>query len=139
MENQSIIWDEYEIAQFRAKEFLDSEEAKNEEEALEMALSDGDMIQWEFEDFKEQFSQILKDISPEGLFYVEGKNMGWRRLSGHAEISANSAKNFIERAFPKTAEWTLRGVYLSSKKVLEYSLFHHDAPTGEFYTVKANE
>ncbi len=76
MENQSITWDEYEIAHFRAKEFLDSEEAKNEEEALEMALSDGDIIQWEFEDFKEQFSQILKDISPEGLFYVEGKKYG---------------------------------------------------------------
>lgn len=134
----TITWDEIEIANASAAEFLAAEIAETEDEAFSMAISDYEVIEWEFEDFKEQLKTILGDISPEGLFYVKGRNMGWRRLSGHAEIKADSAESYIEKAFPKTSEWTFRGVYTPSKKSLDYTLYHHDAPTGEFYTVIAN-
>lgn len=137
MENMQITWDETEIAQFRAREFLDSEIASSEEEAFEMAICDSDWMEWEFEDFKEQFKSILDDISPEGSFYVEGKNMGWRHLSGHAEVQALSVESYIEQTFPKTTDWTFQGSYNAGKKVLEYRLYHHDAPTGEIYTVRS--
>jgi hypothetical protein len=138
MQNQTITWDENEIAQGRAREFLDAKIAETENEAFEMAITDSDWMEWEFEDFKDQLKSILDDISPEGRFYVEGRNMGWRRLSGHAEIEASSAENYMEKAFPKTSEWTFQGSYDAAKKALEYRLYHHDSPTGEIYSVYAS-
>ena len=135
---QTLTWDETEIANARAAEFLAAEIAETEEEAFSMAISDMDVMQWEFDDFKEQLKAILDDISPEGFFYVEGRNMGWRHLSGNADIKADSAEGYIEKAFPKTSEWTFRGTYDPQKKALDYTLYHHDAPTGEFYTVIAH-
>lgn len=135
---QTITWDEIEIANARAAEFLAAEIAETEDEAFSMAISDTQVMEWEFDDFKEQLKAILDDISPEGFFYVEGRNMGWRHLSGHAVIKADNADSFIQKAFPKTSEWTFRGTYDPVKKALDYTLYHHDAPTGEFYTVTAH-
>ena len=134
----TITWDEIEIANARAAEFLAAEIAETEDEAFSMAISDTQVMEWEFDDFKEQLKAILDDISPEGFFYVEGRNMGWRHLSGHAVIKADNADSFIEKAFPKTSECTFRGTYDPVKKTLDYTLYHHDAPTGEFYTVTAH-
>lgn len=135
---QTITWDEIEIVNARAAEFLAAEIAETEDEAFSMAISDTQVMEWEFEGFKEHLKAILDDLSPEGFFYVEGRNMGWRHLSGHAKIKADSAENYIEKAFPKTSEWTFRGTYDPKNKSLDYTLYHHDVPTGEFYTVIAH-
>lgn len=63
--------------------------------------------------------------------------MGWRRRAGSLVLSAPSAQQLIAGAFPRTSEWTLRGSYDPATRTLTYTLFHHDAPTGEFYTVRA--
>lgn len=63
--------------------------------------------------------------------------MGWRKLSGYLDISADNASEFIEKAFPKTSQWSFKGKYSEKERILEYSLFHHDAPTGESYIVTA--
>jgi hypothetical protein len=70
---------------------------------------------------------------------VEGRNMGWRHLSGYLGISAKDASSFISKAFPKTSEWSLRGSFDETRKILTFTLSHHDAPTGEFYTVTAGK
>ena len=136
IQNQKIIWDETEIAQNKAKDLLATGVASNEDEAFDLAICDYDLMEWEFEDFKEQLKVILNDISPNGSFYVEGRNMGWRHLSGHIKIQIDTAESYIEKTFPKTSEWTLRGQYDPKIKKLKYTLSHHDAPTGEFYTVQ---
>jgi hypothetical protein len=92
-----------------------------------------------FEDFLENFDDILSAISKEGRFYIAGRNMGWRKRSGHLTLTASNATQFIAGAFPQTAEWTFRGAYDPASLTLEYTLFHHDAPTGEFYTVRASD
>lgn len=135
-QNQKIIWDETEIAQNKAKDLLETGTASNEEDAFNMAICDYDLMEWEFEDFKEHLKAILDDISPDGSFYIEGRNMGWRHLSAHVKIQADSAEDYIEKTFPKTSEWSLRGEYDPKIKKLEYTLSHHDAPTGEFYSVQ---
>lgn len=94
-----------------------------------------DLTQIAFENFLEEFSFILQQISPAGFFCVEGRNMGWRHLSGHLDVTAGEATEFIRKAFPATSEWTLRGSFDVARKILEFSLYHHDAPTGEFYKV----
>ena len=53
-------------------------------------------------------------------------------------ISTSHAESYIEKAFPKTSEWTFCGTYGPEIKALDYTLYHHDAPTGEFYTVTAH-
>ena len=103
------------------------------------SLYDGDHddLDIAFEDFLENFDAILSAQSKDGRFYIEGRDMGWRRLSGSATLSASNAREFIAAAFPRTSEWALRGSYEPSKGMLCYSLYHHDAPTGEFFTVRA--
>ncbi|HRK98743.1 MAG TPA: hypothetical protein PLE43_09765 [Alphaproteobacteria bacterium] len=94
-----------------------------------------DLIQIAFKNFLGEFGYILQQISPAGFFFVEGRNMGWRHLSGHLNVTAGDACEFIRKAFPSTSEWTLRGSFDVKRKILEFSLYHHDSPTGEFYLV----
>jgi len=94
-----------------------------------------DATQIAFENFLEEFSSILQQISPAGFFFVEGRNMGWRHLSGHLYVDACDADEFIRKTFPHTSEWTLRGSFDVERKILEFSLYHHDSPTGEPYKV----
>lgn len=133
----SLLWDECAFLDSRAQDFLESGIAETESEAFEMASLDHEFLGFEFEDFLESFTGILHRISPKGRFFVTGENMGWRHLSGTAIIEAQDASRFIARAFPKTSEWTLRGHFDRKRRILTYTLSHHDAPTGEFYTVRA--
>lgn len=135
MPTQHITWDESEVVQSRADALLAEQTAKNDKEALIMAWADTDAMQWAYEDFKDSFFAILQAISPEGKFLVEGRNLGWRQTSGHAFLQAKNAEDFIERVFPKTSEWTLRGCFEQQKRVFTFTLYHHDAPTGEYYRV----
>lgn len=133
----SLLWDECAFLDSRAQDFLESGIAEMESEAFEMASLDHEFLGFEFEDFLESFTGSLHRISPKGRFFVTGENMGWRHLSGTAIIEAQDAGSFIARAFPKTSEWTLRGHFDRKHRILTYTLSHHDAPTGEFYTVRA--
>jgi len=96
-------------------------------------------MEWEFEDFKDRLADILKEISSQGRYFVKGRNMDWRHISGFAHIEAQSAEVFLEKALPRTSEWRLTGYYDAEKKVLEYLLFYHDAPGGESYSVEASQ
>ena len=131
----TLTWDENEIAQTKAKDYLESGIAKTDKEAFEMSISDSELMEFEYDDFLEDFTAILQHISKDGLFYMEGRNMGWRHLSGHHGLAASNARDFIARSFPRTSEWTLRGEYDRRCRVFSFTLSHHDAPTGELYSV----
>ena len=133
----ALVWDEHEIIKEQARYLLEEGEATDEKDAFEMACCDSDHISFEYDDFLEGFSAILKKLSKKGRFHVEGRNMGWRHLSGELELDADDAHRFIDRTFPRTSEWTLQGEFDPALKCLTYRLYHHDAPTGEHYTVTA--
>ncbi len=133
----ALVWDEHEIIKEQARYLLEEGEATDEKDAFEMACCDSDHISFEYDDFLEGFSAILKKLSKKGRFHVEGRNMGWRHLSGDLELDADDAQRFIDRTFPRTSEWTLQGEFDPVLKCLTYKLYHHDAPTGEHYTVTA--
>lgn len=132
-----LVWDEHETIKAQARYFLEEGEATDEKDAFEMACCDNDHLCFEYDDFLEDFSAILKKLSPKGRFHIEGRNMGWRHLSGELDLDAEDAQGFIARAFPHTNQWTLQGEYDPALKCLTYRLYHHDAPTGEYYTVSA--
>lgn len=133
----SLIWDECDLIDSKAQDLLRAGVAETEDETREMVINDHEFLEWEFDDFLENFGTILRRISSKGQYFIEGKNMGWRHLSGWVIVEAEDARNFIAKAFPKTSEWTLRGHFDRKRKILTYTLSHHDAPTGEYYTVKA--
>ena len=134
---ESLIWSEFDCIAARATEYLENKDANTEKEAFEMACQDTKSLSLEYDEFLCQFDSILHKISESGFFFVEGRNIGWRHLSGHLGVSASDARSFISKAFPKTSEWTLRGSFDVNRKILEFFLHHHDAPTGEFYIVSA--
>ena len=136
--NFNLLWDEAAIINAKAKDLLESGDAENESEAFEIALLDYDLIEWEFDDFLEEFERILRRISYKGRYFVAGENMGWRHLSGTAIVEASDVRAFISKTFPQTSEWTLRGQFDCKCRILTYTLSHHDAPTGERYTVRAH-
>lgn len=133
---KTLVWDEHEITQSKMREYLESGIAATETEAHDLAANDHELLEFEYEDFLEAFGDILAHISKDGLYFVEGRNMGWRHLSGHLGLSAADARAYISRAFPSTSEWTLKGTYDRRRRVLTYTLWHHDAPTGEYYTLR---
>lgn len=133
---QSLVWSEFDCIEARSAEYLENKEASTKQEAFEMACQDSDSLSFEYEDFLSEFDSILHKISASGFFFVEGRNMGWRHLSGYLGVSAMDARSFICKAFPKTSEWSLRGSFDEVQKILTFTLSHHDAPTGEFYTVR---
>lgn len=132
-----LVWSEFDCIAARATEYLENRDANTEKEAFEMACQDIEILSIEYDEFLCQFDSILHKISEPGFFFVEGRNIGWRHLSGHLKVTARSATEFISKAFPKTSEWTLRGSFDVKRKILEFFLHHHDAPTGEFYIVSA--
>ena len=133
---QSLVWSEFDCIEARAAEYLENSQASSEKDAFEMACLDSDSLSFEYDDFLSEFDSILHKISESGFFFVEGRNMGWRHLSGYLGVSAGDARSFISKAFPKTSEWSLRGSFDEVQKILTFTLSHHDAPTGEFYTVR---
>ncbi len=137
MSTISLLWDETELVEQRASELQETGgHACAQQDAFDMALADADLLAIAFEDFQDEFSAVLRALSPQGHFHIEGRYMGWRRLSGFLDLQADDACTFMRRAFPKTCEWTLRGIFYPEQNRLEYTLTHHDAPTGEFYTVR---
>lgn len=136
----NLSWDEYELAKQRAEDILANGDAENEADAQAQAYEDLDWWDSVFEEFLNDFWEILRDISPECHFYVEGHNMGWRHLSGHAaDIKADNAREYIAKTFPKTSEWRFQGSYDPDTRCLYYRIGHHDAPTGESYEVTASK
>ena len=117
-EKINLMWDE--------SDYLDETDDKDDL---------ADLIQIAFKNFLEDFNFILQQISPAGFFFVDGRNMGWRQLSGHLDVTARDSCEFIRKTFPATSEWTLCGSFDVKRKILEFSLYHHDSPAGEFYTV----
>lgn len=132
---KTLVWDEHAITQAKMRDYIESGIAATEDEAFALAAHDDELLEFEYDDFLEDFDAILRHICKDGLYYVEGRNMGWRHLSGHLGLAAGSAHDFIARAFPRASMWTLRGEYDRRRKTLFFTLWHHDAPTGEGYTV----
>ena len=77
----------------------------------------------------EEFTQhIGKDV------YVEGRNMGWRNLSGEKTFTINKTIDMFHEIVPEcdltyTMEKVKEGEY-------EVRIAHHDSPMGEYYNLK---
>ncbi len=129
-------WDTCEIAHARAVILKEDNPSLSDKEAFEQACLDDDIFQMEWDWLLEDVETILREISPHGSFRAEGLNMGWRRRSGWKEFRARDAQEFLRELLPDTdCTFTIE----RAGQTLHIANYHHDAPTGEFYTVMAHD
>ena len=127
-------WDTCAIAMDRALILRQDDPALSDEEAFSQACLDADIMQMEWDWLLEDLTAVLSELSPEGWFHAEGRNMGWRRLSGHKTFRAPDGQTFLDELLPRAeCSFTIE----REGRTLHIQNFHHDAPTGEFYTVTA--
>lgn len=75
-----------------------------------------------------------------GGYRIDGRNMGWRRLSGVCELAGPvGASDLIYKLCGSVNEYTQQWVVEPvAGGRFECKQFHHDAPLGESYTVSVN-
>jgi hypothetical protein len=88
---------------------------------------------WLMEDFLDDFRMDMHQMNPNGSWHAEGINIGWRKLSGYKDFSTTDAEELIQYIAPKTQSY--RGQCRVYDYHIELTLYHHDAPTGESYTI----
>lgn len=85
----------------------------------------------ELESLWEQFKAAVP--SETGYYTISGSNMGWRHLSGQ-RIVEEDVENLYEQ-ISVNSEWSQRWTFVPHAGTLVARQSHHDAPTGESYTI----
>lgn len=134
-ENLFLSWDTVRIYQNQADYLYESGQACSEEEALQMAYEDEDLISSEWSFLIQELSEKIQEINPTGNWKAEGKNLGWQRMSGLKYFLASTGTKFLQELLPKT-DCTFY-IYLIENG-FEITNYHHDAPTGETYIVTSH-
>ncbi len=128
-----FIWDASEISRNQAEWLVASGECDTEEAAYERLNGDQDLLQWEWDDLTHALSERLEAINPDGRWYVEVRNFGWRKQSGYKEFMAVDGKAFLREILPDTD--CMFRIYFHNREI-QIQNFHHDSPTGdEWYSV----
>ena len=68
--------------------------------------------------------------------YVEGKNIGWRNLSGHKTFTLNKTIDMFSKIVPE-CDLTYKIEKIKENKY-EVRISHHDSPMGENYSITIN-
>jgi hypothetical protein len=131
-------YDQSEIAdqeiKYRMENWQDHyDEKPTQEQVAERVYRDSDIFQMAWDDMVESLTEAMNEIKATSYWYAEGRNLGWQARSGHAFIKAPDAKALLNGLLPKT-DVTLK--IFKTKRQLDFVVYHHDAPTGEFYTVR---
>ncbi len=131
-----IAWDTCAIAKARGEYLREENPELSEDEAYQAACRDPFLFEDAWHHLIQDLGAVLSAISPEGRFYAQGRNLGWRQRSGYATFQAHDAGAFLRKLLPDTdCTFTIE----RSGGTLHITNYHHDAPTGEFYTVTAAE
>jgi hypothetical protein len=104
------------------------------EERSQEEMADDAAFLWD--DFVSGLSALIARVSPSGQWHATGRNMGWRKQSGEHSFMLRDpadANEFLRHILPKTQEFTIK--VWDGGNVLEMVVSHHDAPTGEGYTL----
>ena len=121
-----------------AADRLAREQAEREEEK-DKIFEDVSGDSWLFEDEwnseMEYLTEVMNRINPDGVWWAEGSNLGWRHLSGHKAFEATTGKKLMEEILPKT-DCTFKVYEVAMEgggSFLGIRNSHHDAPMGEHY------
>lgn len=128
-----ITWDTYKIIEAQAHWLIEDGHFINFDDALVSAQNDYDLINCRWDWLTEDLTNLITEVNPNGCWKAEGHNMGWRHLSGTKEFKATNGIEFLKELLPK-ADVSFE-IYLN-RKTIRMKVYHHDAPTGELYTIR---
>jgi hypothetical protein len=128
-------WDQYEIMQGQVKFLM--EEGHSEEEAEQMAASDCDLFQIEYDDLKDCLTELMKERELQGPVYIEMSGFGWRSLDGHQFADVETGEQLLRAILPNTdCTFHIYDYTSGEVKGLAVNNFHHDSPVGrEWYYI----
>lgn len=79
----------------------------------------------------DDLDELLKQVNPEGYWYCEVKNFGWKSQSGYAYLEFSTGREMIQKVLPRT-ECSFH--IFREEYILRIQNYHHDSPTGnEWY------
>ena len=92
----------------------------------------------EIDNFEDIFKEFLESLgNPSMDWHVDGKNLGWRNLSGEMDTHVENFDDLVSNVLPKTNDFMLK-IYKRNKAIYGIGFivvcYHHDSPTGETYT-----
>ena len=136
-EKYTLIYDESDIVENQIKYLLEENiNNETEEEIRKRVYNDPDLMNFEWNDFKECLTEDLNEIDYNKfkVFKIKGKNMGWRNLDGFKILKANNSEELLKGILPDTSEFSL--YILKTKTQIKIKCSHHDSPMGEYYFIK---
>ena len=93
-----------------------------------------DELDWE--DLLEDLTEGMKQVEGYNCYWhIEGSNIGWQNRSGYKNFEAETGRELLHEILPNTACNGKIAIEESSNEI-DITLYHHDSPTGEFYTLR---
>jgi hypothetical protein len=130
-----LVWDTCEILTNQAKYLVEQGEAVDEDAGFKMACEDPNLTMCEWAYLIDELTETLDSINPDGNWSAKVENFGWRNSSGTKDFHAENGSEFLSNLLPKT-DCTF-SLYIENGHTIKINNFHHDSPTGEWYTIQA--
>ena len=132
-------WDACDIIDQQAKFLIEQAKEEgnilDEKSAWDDAAQDSDIFNFEWDCMTGSLANTMEEMFKDEIrFCCEVSNFGWRHLNGYKFFTANNGQELLSAILPKT-DCTFK-IYRAGD-TLKINNSHHDAPTGETYTVHA--
>lgn len=112
-------------------------EQLSDQEIREKAWEDQLYWEFEYEHFNDRVTTLMKEVTKQykhgDMVHVSGSGIGWRNHSGERIFCLNDMNDIIDKVTPD-AQCSIEVSKIGDKK-LQFTVYHHDSPTGEVYTV----
>lgn len=133
-----IVWDTSEIHQNQANFLREEDPELSEDEALEMAYADYDLLEREFEYITDYLTEILKEVNPDQKpLLVSIDDFGWQNSSGRCVLAGDDVhdgEKLLGKVLPDTE--CMYHIFVDREKSqMHINNWHHDSPMGETYYI----
>jgi hypothetical protein len=85
--------------------------------------------EWMFEDFLEEVDTMMKKMRTK-KFFAYGLSLTWRNVAGYTAFETDKARVLVDKLTPNS-DFSIRFMATDNKGIIEVTIWHHDAPTGE--------
>lgn len=135
-------WNVSKIAESRAHDRKKRENDDRPVDEIQQSVYE-DRVLWEheWEMFKECVAGLIREIGKRykyEVYHVHGSRIGWRNLAGARMFNlCGNPAGIIDMVTPDKGDVTIEVSRTRDGRTpaLQFTIYHHDSPTGENYTV----
>lgn len=136
--NPTIRWDELDIINEQIRyleiEVKDPDFLKlSEAERFDYVCADPDLFQSEWKYICDWLTEWMGELNQGAYWRADREYLGWRKCSGYKEFKALTGQELLREVLPDT-QCTFSIERIDGTLVIDNA--HHDAPTGETYTIR---